>query len=572
MPGVMKEWENYQKGINYNRSMPIDFYTLCDTNSDFDNDLQWPNAGLDEDFQQVTFNIVNKFTTFFVAYLASSDIAVNYKSLIKLDEEDLSDVVLNASFKEFRERVKFSKMYRQAMKDGTITGDYIGHLTFSADKPYEGAFGKTIGQIDMSLVDATNFYMANPRSNKVDGQKYIMIDGKSFVTELQEEQDQFLKDKKEDGSIVSDNDTETLIGEYGDITFEPILDDDGKAVGSATWVLVYYMKEETIEVPVLDEQGKEKLDDDGNVEMEEETEEWVYSTKLTENGYVWKDRPMGFNMYPCELGNWIEQKNTMHGRSFVKGVIPAQIFINQGFAAAMKHTLDTAFEKFFYNENILPNGISTEVSQMVAVDLPEGTSMDAAGKFMAQGNMSDKVITMIDLAYTYIKDVVSLTDAITGNVNPEQASGVSIVSSAKQAAIPIEVPQLNSYDWVEGIAKRYKNMVSNLYGERAVLVEEDGETVVGNYDFGKLKTMYKPPTIEVGESSYWSEDNLIRTLDNLFAQGIFDTVDYLEEMPMGKIPNRDEIVKKLKNKAATQMPVTDSQDATMPTNTQQMPI
>jgi len=542
MPGVMKEWENYQKGIDYNRNMPIDFYTLCNTNADFDNGDQWPNAGLDENFLQPVFNIVNKMTTFFVAYMVSSDIAVNFTSLTKLTDEDKSDVVLNASFNEFKERVNFSKKYRQALKDGTITGDYIAHLTFTDVKPYGGAFGKTIGQVNLDLVDATNFFVADPKNREVDPQKYIMIDGRSFVSELQEEQDEFLKELKESGSIVEDSDTETMIGEYGDITFEPILDENGKAVGQATWVLVYYKKEITKEVPVLDEDGNE------TGEMEEETEEWVFSTKLTENGYIWKDRAMGFNMYPVELGNWIEQKNCYHGMSFVKGVVPAQIYINQGFAAAMKHTLDTAFEKFFYNINVLPDGISTEVSSQVGVDLPEGMSMDTAGKFMSPGNMSDQVLQLIDMAYTYIKDVVSLTDAITGNVNPEQASGVSIVSSAKQASIPIEVPQLNSFDWVEGIARRYKNIIENLYGERPVLVEEDGETVVGLYDFDKLKRMYKQPKIDVGESSYWSEDNLIQILDNLFSQGILDTITYLEEMPEGKIPGRDKLVNTLKKK------------------------
>ena len=174
--------------------------------------------------------------------------------------------------------------------------------------------------------------------------------------------------------------------------------------------------------------------------------------------------------------------------------------------------------------------------------------MDSVGKFMSPGNMSDKVIAMIDLAYSYIKYVVSLTDAITGNVNPEQASGVSIVSSAKQAAIPIEVPQLNSYDWVEDIARIYKDMVQNLYGERPIVMQENDQTVVGLYDFSQLKRMYKPPTIEVGESSYWSEDNLINILDNLFSQGIMDVITYLEEMPAGKIPGRDGLVKTLKEK------------------------
>ena len=563
MPSIIKEWDNYQKGITYNRGLPVNFYTLCDTNANFDAGEQYPNAGLDDDFLQPVFNIVNKFTTFFVAYIVSSDVAVKYTSPLKLATDDLSDIVLNASFDEFRERVKFSKKYRQALKDGTITGDYIAHLTFSDKKPYDGAYGDEIGQIDMSLIDATNFYVADPTDREVQPQKYIQYDGRSFVSVLNDEREQFMSDK-DSSTIIEDGDTETQIGDFGDEEIQPILSDDGKETGSATWVVTYYKKEETREEPLLDAEGNPELDSDGEPMTKEVTEEWVYSTKCTENTYIWKDRPLGFNVYPCELGNWIEQKNTYHGQTFVKGVVPAQIFINQGFAMAMKHTMDTAFAKFFYDTNVLPEGITADVSTQVGLDLKQGQSVDDAGKYKTPGNMSDKVIAMIDLAYSYIKDVVSLTDAITGNVNPEQASGASIVAASTQAAIPIEVPKLNSHDWVEGIARIYKNMAENLYGERPVLIEEEGEMVLGTYDFAKLKKMYKPPVIEVGDSSYWSENNLIQTLDSMLQAGILDHVEWLEEQPEGKIPNRQKLLKRLKDKAAAVAPVTDAQDDAMP--------
>ena len=504
---------------------------------------RWIGADLDDDFLQPVFNIVNKATTFFVAYIASSDVALRYRNPVGI-EDDLSDKVLNASWEEFKERVKFSKKYRQALKDGTITGDYVAHLIFTDEKPYGGAFSDIIGQIDMDLVDATNYYVADTTSKNFQKQKYVQIDGRSFVSTLEEE-------REDSTTILSDEDTETQIGMYGDLEIEPILSDDGLPEGLATWVLTYTKKRETRTIKIFDYKGEPELDEQGNQIEKEVEDDWVYSSKCTANGYIYKDRPVGFNMYPIIPGNWIEQKNTFHGQSFVKNMIPAQIFINQGFAMAMKHTMDTAFSKFFYDVDAM-DGISADVSTQVGLRLKAGQSIRDVGEFKAPGNMSDKVISMIDLAYSYIKDVIGLGDSLTGNVNPEQASGVSIVSSAKQAGIPIEVPKMNSYDWVEDIGKVFKNMVQNLYGERPVLLEEEGRTFVGTYDFEKLKSMYKPPVIEVGESSYWSEDNFIAILDNMLQAEMIDYIFYLEQMPEGKVPGKEELIRKLKEKAEQQ--------------------
>lgn len=534
----MKEWDNYQKGIDYNRRLPTDHYDLCDTCSDFKNGDQWVGADLDDDFLQPVFNIIAKACTFFIAYIASRKPSLRYQSPILKSDEDISDDVMNATWDEFTERVKFDKQYRQALDDGTVTGDYIALLMLEDTKPYGGSFkvgedGVTVeGEIGMTLIDSTNFYVADPTASNdfwtFQKQKYVQYDGRSFTSELMEEREGYTT------TIVSDEERETQIGEYGDIEMEPILSDDGKPEGMATWVTTLY----------------KKRDEDGV--------DWVYSSKCTQNGYIWEDRPLGFNLYPVVIGNWLTQKNCYHGYSFVKTMIPTQIFINQLFAMAMKHTSDVAFSKFVYDVDSL-EGITSEVSTQLGVKLKPGQSIKDVGAFMQPGNMSDKVIAMIDLAYNYIKDVIGLSDAITGNVNPEQASGVSIVASAKQAGIPIEVPAMNSFDWVEDIGRVFKNMIENLYGERPILMEIEGETVVGSFDYSTLKDMYKPPRIDVGQSSYYSEDTLVQTLDNLFSQGIMDVIDYLEEMPSGRIPGRDKLVAKLKKKQQEIVPQIEGQ-------------
>ena len=49
--------------------------------------------------------------------------------------------------------------------------------------------------------------------------------------------------------------------------------------------------------------------------------------------------------------------------------------------------------------------------------------------------------------------------------------------------------------------------------------------------------------VEVGAATYWSELMQVQTLDNLFAKGVLsDAVTYLENMPRGYIPGRQELI------------------------------
>ena len=57
-------------------------------------------------------------------------------------------------------------------------------------------------------------------------------------------------------------------------------------------------------------------------------------------------------------------------------------------------------------------------------------------------------------------------------------------------------------------------------------------------------------TVEIGQATYWSELVQVQTLDNMLSQQIIDTEMYLKFLPDGYIPNRDEIIKEIKERQA----------------------
>ena len=64
---MIKEWEWYENGKNYNKRLEPSYYDTVDCNWDFFYGDQWRNAGLSDDLPQPVFNQINRFVTFFVA-------------------------------------------------------------------------------------------------------------------------------------------------------------------------------------------------------------------------------------------------------------------------------------------------------------------------------------------------------------------------------------------------------------------------------------------------------------------------------------------------------------------------
>ena len=56
--------------------------------------------------------------------------------------------------------------------------------------------------------------------------------------------------------------------------------------------------------------------------------------------------------------------------------------------------------------------------------------------------------------------------------------------------------------------------------------------------------------IDVGPSSYWSEITAIQTLDNLLNGAKIDFIQYLERLPDGVIPKKDDLIMEVKEAMA----------------------
>lgn len=177
-------------------------------------------------------------------------------------------------------------------------------------------------------------------------------------------------------------------------------------------------------------------------------------------------------------------------------------------------------------------------------------------RYLEPGNMSAQVVQLIDMAMEFTKDMLGANSALLGSVNPEAASGTAITIAARQSGVPLENPKNNMYELLDDSGRIFMDMVETYYGERPVVFENEGQKVVGLYDFSKLQDIYLTTKVDVGATTYWNEIAAIQTLDNHLNAGRISFEQYLERVPDDYIPGRAGLLEDEKAKAQ-QMPQSD---------------
>ncbi|MEG0133108.1 MAG: hypothetical protein RR851_13195 [Clostridium sp.] len=530
MSNNTKDWDLYEKGKKFCNTIEPNYFSTVETNLDFFAGNQWRNVK-SNGMPTPVFNIIKRSLTFFVSSITSQKVKVNYETLESREDDadegqymDISKIATSEVANLF-EKFKMDNRIRDALFDAGTMGDVAAHMYFDYNsKPYGGAFNDVQGEIQFELVDGTNVFFGNPNnpSTSTNVQPYIIISGRDSVENLKREAMENMKgNQTEVEGIETDKPSDDMAGQYGQVEIE------GDKFGKATYIIIYKYDRES---------------------------KTIKASKCTKSAYMFKDVDTGLSIYPISWLVWERQKNLYHGRALATGMIPNQIFINRMFAMVMYHLMMSAFPKAVYDRNRISSW-NNEIGVAIPVDAMGGENIKNIAGYLEPGNMSGQIVQVIDLAIQHTKESLGINDAMLGNINPESASGKSIVATVQQSQMPLENQKANLFEFIEEIGKILLDMMGTYYGARPILMNTpDGRQVI-DYDFAVLKNIFLNCKTDVGASSYWSEIASVETLDNLFNNGHLDIIDYLESMPDGYIPKKNELIGKIKEKMAMQPPI-----------------
>jgi hypothetical protein len=515
-PDLTSEWTLYQSGIDYNNT--IEYYHKTNMNWSFYNGDQWrgvPSSGL----PKPVFNVIKRIINYYIASIMSRKIKGQFSIEnipdrpegmgVELDpvEEELRQVaeLLSASCELKWEKDKMDMQIREALLDGANSGDMCAYVYWDSSKE-TGQLAK--GDFCTEIVDGGNVFFGNVNDRRVEKQPYILISGRDTVKNLKEEAKKYGINKLEIENITADENTEYQVGELG----KEELENQGENA-KCNYIIKFWKK-------------------DG----------YVWWSKSTKHVTIKKEVNLGIRKYPIAWANFEPVKNSYHGQAVATGIIPNQIYINKQFAMTMLWLMNMAYGKVIFDNTKIQSW-----SNQLNAAIPVSGDVSGAVQQLQPGQMNGIVMDVIDKTIQYTKDMLGANDAALGDINVDRASGVAIISTQKQASIPLENIQAAMYQFVEDIYAIWGEFILAKYtADRNVSYKENGKVNVAQFNSTPYKDLLLNVSIDIGPSTYWSEIASMQTLDGLLGNNRINMVQYLERVPQGIIPKKQELLREMK--------------------------
>lgn len=506
----------YQKMLGYNTAVNLD--ETVRANENFFIGKQW--EGVDaKGLPTPVYNFLKQVVLFSVANITTDNIKMQATPLAcERTPEDVERVaeIVNKEFDRLFEFNRVPNLVREYMRNAAVDGDSC--LFTFWDDTVDAGFGLR-GGIRTEIVDNMRVGFGNTACRDPQKQPYILIERREMTKEL-------CRAAQEAGNP-----------HWNDIQpdTESHNTDSYKNSSERSTVLLRMWKErKTGTVWACEVSGRVML-----------REPW----------------DMGLRLYPVTWINWDYIPDSYHGQALVTGLIPNQIFVNKLFAMSMISLMTSAFPRTVYDKTRIPKW-NNAVGAAIGVN---GGDVSGVAKIIDPAQISPQIAQFIQTSVDYTRQFLGATSAALGETRPDNTS--AIIALQRAASIPSEITKQNLYKSIEDLGRIYLDFMAAYYGERKVQASmpdvgsdilafagkdpEELETVL--FDYGILNDMPMALKLDVGASSYWSEMASVQTLDNLLMQDKITIEEYLERIPDGYIPKRQELIASRKQAAQQQM-------------------
>lgn len=512
----------YQKMLGYNAAVNLD--ETVRANENFFIGKQW--EGVDaKGLPTPVYNFLKQVVLFSVANITTDNIKMQATPLAcERTPEDVERVaeIVNKEFDRLFEFNRVPNLVREYMRNAAVDGDSC--LFTFWDDTVDAGFGLR-GGIRTEIVDNMRVGFGNTACRDPQKQPYILIERREMTKELRRAAQEAGNPRWND--IQPDTENHNT--------------DSYKNSSERSTVLLRMWKErKTGTVWACEVSGRVML-----------REPW----------------DMGLRLYPVTWINWDYIPDSYHGQALVTGLIPNQIFVNKLFAMSMISLMTSAFPRTVYDKTRIPKW-NNAVGAAIGVN---GGDVSGVAKIIDPAQISPQIAQFIQTSVDYTRQFLGATSAALGETRPDNTS--AIIALQRAASIPSEITKQNLYKSIEDLGRIYLDFMAAYYGKRKVQVSmpdvgadilafagkdpEELETVL--FDYGILNDMPMALKLDVGASSYWSEMASVQTLDNLLMQDKITIEEYLERIPDGYIPKRQELIASRKQAAQQQMMQPDGQ-------------
>ena len=472
---VNQIWREYQEGHAlltregfYDRSEECRFFYAGD---------QWRYLPTDGERLPI-YNMIEPIVKYKTAVVAQNSLTVNYSFDVQ-DQPGLEGLgkeaadLLNRNARLLWEQTRMDQRCWEAVEDGCVTG--AAYLYFYMQG----------GRLKSELLDGTNLIFGDEQEQDLNAQPYILVVRRRPVAQIRAEALANGIPAEEIEEIRPDN-------ELADVNApENQLEEQRKCIS----ILKFYKK-------------------NGNVCFVQATKGCVYHPETVLEGVT---------RYPIAPFIWSRRKGSCRGHGAVESLIPNQIAVNKNLARMDIAIKRFAYPKLVYNAPRIQNVEDIEkIGASIAVDDPN-VSIGELISYVQPAGINTLAYNFMQGMITTTRELCGAGDAVTGQINPEQASGAAIVAVREAATLNLNFAVAQLARFIEDVALIWYDLLRAYH--------PGGLTVEGQRIPGKLLTALEPRVrVDLSPANPFSKYAQEQALQNLLTAGYISFEEYVEAL------------------------------------------
>ena len=501
-------WELYQKG----QSFMSKIYANTDMNFRMYNGDQW--AGLKiKGVEKIQHNFIKKIVKHKVGTITANLFAVNY-SPENIETNEFMEIaqktcdLLNKKASKVWDKDFMDKKIKKVCRKSAINGESIVYVD------YDESNNIPINEI----ISKNDIIFGDENEEEIQLQPWIIIRQRKTISELQ-----------------------TLARSYG-VKEEDVLNIRGDSdLGSASG-----------------ESAKNEIEDKC----------WLLTKLYRENGTVHfsqatkycdlkKDVDTGLTLYQVAHYNWEDVEGSARGIGEVEQLIPNQLETNK---TAMRRALtikNIAYPQKVVNIDLInnPDAINRVGS---TIKFKNVGNVRASDVFMnaSAGTISPDSEKFQNELINLSTEINNAGDAVTGNINPESASGRAILAVQNAQNQPLNDQLIGLKSFIEDLARIWFEMW-RVYAKDGLLIEDEqtdditgqkttNQVLVPQYVLEALRTSVKVDITPKGAFDKYAQE---LSLENMFTTGKITFEEYVEALDTDSVMPKQKLEIILKKRA-----------------------
>ncbi len=532
-------WKEYEEGVRFQKS--INLNTVISTNIDFYEGRQWGKqiTNKTKDLPRPVTNFVRMIVNNKMSAMNNKPCRITYEA----DSMD-RDSVDFTSFSDYQlKEMGADAVNRKAVYNGAVKGTYIFHVYWDAEA--KGKRGKIVGAVREESLDPRNVIFCDPTQVDEQKQKYIIIAMREEVESVRE-------------NLPKGIDKDLIVPDDADVN-KPKQRKEQEGTEMCTVLIKYFRIDGEVFCekstrntvirdafplrPEYERIKKEMFGENADV-ANADTPDTTEDARDQESDFS-TYKP---SLYPIAVGQYMPREECIYGISEAEGLIPNQKAFNLTQAMQILQIEMESWSKWSVKPGALRNQQITNEPGQVLIDNYVGGN----GIVRIPGaQFNSASISFLDNFINYTRVATGATEVMSGEAISANMSGAAIAQLQSQAQQPNDENRKAFWRVLEKVGRVLEQFYRMYYYNNTEYKQssmKNGERVINNTSFAASRYNDVEFTVvaKVSSGTASSPAGDITVIDQLKAEGLISTKQWLEAYPADALSDKNHLIELVK--------------------------